>query len=294
MSRVAYVNGRYLPHRQATVHIEDRGYQFADGVYEVIAVVGGRLIDLDPHLTRLERSLHELKIAMPMSRRALIQVLAEVARRNAVENGIVYLQTTRGVAPRDHAFPARARAQVVATARRWQTPPAAEVEQGVKVIALPDIRWQRCDIKSISLLPNVLAKQAAREAGAFEAWLIDRDGMVTEGSSSNAWIVTRDGKLVTRAADHDILAGITRQSLFRLAGEAGLELVERRFSLDEAKSAREAFLTSTSSLVTPVTQIDDQVIGNGVPGSFTLRLRAAYVAYMRGERHPSVSPRLIV
>ncbi len=280
MSRVAYVNGKYAPHRSAQVHIEDRGYQFADGVYEVIAVVDGKFIDTGPHLARLERSLAELRIAMPMSRRALEMVMAEVVRRNEFDNGIIYLQLTRGVAPRDHPFPAKAKTQIVMTARRAKPQPASFGEDGVKAITLPDIRWQRCDIKSVSLLPNVLAKQAAREAGAYEAWMIDQDGMVTEGSSTNAWIVAKDGKLVTRDASQAILNGVTRLTVLRLAREEGLEFVERAFSLDEAKAAREAFITSTSALVLPVTQIDDTVIGNGKPGSLTSRLRRAYFAYM--------------
>ncbi len=283
MSRIAYVNGRYVPHRAAMVHIEDRGYQFADGVYEVIAVAGGNFVDAGPHLDRLERSLRELRIAAPMSRRALEMVMREVVRRNHVRDGIIYIQMTRGVAPRDHAFPAASRTQVVMTARRSRPQPAKLVEEGVFVITLPDIRWQRCDIKSVSLLPNVLAKQQAKEAGAYEAWLVDRNGMVTEGSSTNAWIVTSDGKLVTRSLENAILAGITRAAVIDLAREAGLEIVERPFSVAEAKAAREAFLTSTTSYVTPVTRIDDQVIANGYPGNLTLALRERYQRYMAGE-----------
>jgi D-alanine transaminase len=283
MSRIAYVNGRYVPHRAASVHIEDRGYQFADGIYEVIAVANGRLIDGGPHLDRLERSLRELRIKQPMERRALELVMREVIRRNGVDKGIIYIQMTRGVAPRDHAFPARAETQVVMTARRTRPQPAKIAEEGVKVITMPDIRWQRCDIKSVSLLPNILAKQQAKEAGAYEAWLIDRNGMVTEGSSSNAWIVTRDGQLITRSIESAILAGITRGTVIEFARAEGLALVERPFSVSEAKAAREAFVTSTSSYVTPVTQIDDQVIANGRPGSISLKLRDRYMRYMAGE-----------
>lgn len=290
MSRVAYVNGRYVPHHDARVHVEDRGYQFADGVYEVVAVVDGRFVDLEPHLARLERSLAELKIAMPMSRRALKMVMTEVVRRNGVDNGIIYLQLTRGVAPRDHPFPANSRTQIVMTSRRAKPQPASFGEDGVKAITLPDIRWRRCDIKSVSLLPNVLAKQAAREVGAYEAWMVDADGMVTEGSSTNAWIVTRDGKLVTRNVSEAILNGITRLTVLRLAAEEGLEFVERAFSLAEAKTAREAFITSTSALVLPVTQIDDQVIGNGKPGSLTTKLRQAYFGYMRASDGAAARP----
>jgi D-alanine transaminase len=283
MSRIAYVNGRYVPHRAASVHVEDRGYQFADGVYEVIAVADGRLIDAGPHLERLERSLRELRIAPPMARKPLEQVMREVIRRNGVDNGIIYIQMSRGVAPRDHAFPARQRTQVVMTARRSRPQPAKVAEEGVKAITLPDIRWKRCDIKSVSLLPNILAKQQAKEAGAYEAWLVDANGMVTEGSSTNAWIVTRDGQLVTRSIENAILAGITRSAVMAIAREEGLAVVERPFSVSEAKAAREAFVTSTSSYVTPVTQIDDQVIANGRPGSLSLKLRTRYMRYMAGE-----------
>jgi D-alanine transaminase len=280
MSRIAYVNGRYVPHAAARVHIEDRGYQFADGVYEVVAVAAGKLVDGGPHLDRLERSLRELRIAMPMARRALEAVMAEVIRRNRVRDGSIYLQLTRGVVPRDHAFPARAETQVVMTAKRSKPHPAAWPEDGVKVVSVPDIRWTRCDIKSVALLPNVLAKQAAREAGAYEAWMVSPDGTVTEGSSSNAWIVTRDGELVTRAATPAILDGITRRAVIAIARAEGLTLVERPFTLAEAKAAREAFVTSTSSFVMPVSQIDDAVVANGKAGSLSRALRQRYLAHM--------------
>ncbi len=282
MSRLAYVNGRYLPHRAAAVHIEDRGYQFADGVYEVIAVEGGRLVDEEPHLERLARSLGELSIRPPMPPAALKSVMREVLRRNRVRNGSIYIQMTRGVAPRDHPFPAASETSVVMTAKRLRRQPRHAVEDGIRVITLPDNRWARCDIKSVSLLPNVLAKQRAREAGAYEAWFVDAAGLVTEGSSTNAWIVTKDGKLVTRSANHAILNGITRQSTIRLAHENGLLLEQRAFSVAEAQAAREAFLTSTTSLVLPVTEIDGKAIGNGKAGSFALKLRAIYLDYAGG------------
>src|SRR5712692_3675828 len=199
MSRIAYVAGQYLPHRQAAVHIEDRGYQFADGVYEVIAVVGGHLVDEAPHLARLHRSLAELRIAPPMADAALKIVIREVVRRNGVDTGIVYIQVTRGVAPREHAFPKAAKPSLVVTARRSRPPDPRLGRAGIAVITIPDLRWQRCDIKSIALVPNVLGKQQAREAGAYEAWQVDRDGLVTEGTSTNAWIVTADNAVVTRA-----------------------------------------------------------------------------------------------
>lgn len=276
MSRIAYVNGQYVPFGEAGVHVEDRGYQFADGVYEVIALVGGLLVDEEPHLDRLERSLVELSIEMPMSRRALALVMREVVRRNGFRDGILYLQITRGVARRDHAFPAGAAPSVVMTVRRSKPIAAATIENGVAVVTIPDIRWQRCDIKSVSLLPNVLGKQAARQAGAYEAWMLDAEGRVTEGTSTNAWIVTAEGVLVTRNLAPAILAGITRQSVLRLAAEAGVPVEERPFSLAEAKHAREAFLTSTTSYVLPVTRIDGQSVGDGKPGKLTLRLRRAY------------------
>jgi len=283
VSRIAYVNGRYVPHEMAQVHVEDRGYQFADGVYEVVAVDSGRLVDAEPHYDRLERSLDELAIAHPMSRRALDVVLRETVRRNRVRDGIVYLQVTRGVARRDHAFPEVSLPGVVVTARRGSRPPPANIENGVRVVTLPDIRWERCDIKSISLLPNVLAKQAAREAGAFEAWQVDGEGNITEGASTNAWIVDADGNLVTRPLANTILSGITRLVLKALVEESGAKVIERPFSVEEAKTAREAFITSTTSFVTPVVQIDDRVIGNGKPGSTTARLVALYEAHLQAN-----------
>lgn len=280
MSRIAYVNGRYVPHREAAVHIEDRGYQFADGVYEVTAVKDGKLIDEDRHLQRLARSLRELRIERPMSDAALKLVTRELLRRNGVRDGIVYLQVTRGVARRDHAFPAGARPSIVMTAKRTKGPPPKAVEEGVSVITIPDQRWARCDIKSISLLPNVLGKQRAKEAGAFEAWQVDPAGNVTEGTSTNAWIVTEKGEVVTRKADEAILNGITRLAVLDIIRSEGLAFIERPFSVEEAKSAREAFLTSTTSLVLPVVSIDGTPIGDGKPGPFTRRLREYYQKHM--------------
>lgn len=285
MSRVAYVSGRYVPHRAASVHIEDRGYQFSDGVYEVIAVKRGTLVDEGLHLKRLDRSLRELRIAPPMSEGALKTVMREVVRRNGVRDGILYIQMTRGVAPRDHAFPRDARSQVVMTSRRSKPANPKVATQGVRVITVPDLRWARCDIKSISLLPNILGKQQAREAGAFEAWQVDRDGYVTEGTSTNAWIVTDAGEVVTRATDNAILNGVTRLGILRLIEEAGLRTVERRFSVVEATGAREAFVTSTTADVTPVIQIDDAVIADGKPGALTAKLQAFY------RRHVDASGR---
>ena len=278
MSRIAYVNGRYLPQRAAAVHVEDRGYQFSDGVYEVCEVRGGSIIDQRRHLARLKRSLDELRIDMPMSESALATVMRECVRRNRVRDGIIYLQITRGVARRDHAFPPPGtRPSIVITAHGLDVVANERIAaDGVAVITVPDNRWQRVDIKSISLLPNVLAKQAARERGAKEAWFVDGDGNITEGSSSNAWIVTKGGKVVTRPADHGILRGITRTVLIEVISAQGLQLEERPFTVEEAYGAREAFLTSASQIVMPVVRIDERAIGNGAPGSIATALRAEF------------------
>ena len=282
MSRIAYVNGRYVPHRQAQVHIEDRGYQFSDGIYEVIAVEGGNLVDEKWHLDRWDRSLGELRIAPPMGRSALMLVAREVLRRNLVRDGIVYMQATRGVAPRDHAFPKRSKSALVMTARRKKGPSALLAEHGAKVITIPDIRWERCDIKAVALLPNVLGKQRAAEAGAFEAWQVDRDGNVTEGTSTNAWIVTAAGELVTRQPAHAILNGVTRLAVIEIARLRQLKVVERAFTVAEAMAAREAFLTSTTSAVMPVVRIDDVAVADGAPGPISRALREAYRAHVAG------------
>jgi D-alanine transaminase len=273
MSRFAYVSGRYLRQGDAQVSIEDRGYQFADGVYEVIAVHRGHLVDQALHLQRLDRSLAALRIARPVSERVLPMILDRVVALNRITQGIVYLQITRGVARRDHVFAAGLCPQLVVTARRTKPVDPRLIEQGVAVISIQDQRWARCDIKSISLLPNVLGKQAAREAGAYEAWQIDAAGMVTEGTSTNAWIVTNDGAIVTRPANHAILNGVTRLVVIATAREAGLDFIERPFSLEEAKFAREAFITSTTSLILPVTRLDGASIGDGRPGPVTHALR---------------------
>ncbi|HVA35063.1 MAG TPA: D-amino-acid transaminase [Stellaceae bacterium] len=279
MSRIAYVNGRYLPHRQACVHIEDRGFQFADGVYEVIAVKGRGFVDETPHLKRLHRSLDELRIAPPMSDAALTAVMRETVRRNRVVDGILYIQITRGAAPRDFPFPPGVRPSLIMTARTQRPIDPKILERGVRVVTLPDIRWARPDIKSVALLPNALGKQHAREAGAYEAWQVDRDGNVTEGTSSNAWIVTAKSEIVTRHADHAILNGVTRLGVLQVARDAGLTLVERPFSVTEAKAAREAFLTSTTNFVVPIVRIDDATVGEGRPGEFVSRLRALYTDF---------------
>jgi len=278
MPRIAYVNGRYLPHRSATVHIEDRGYQLGDGVYEVCEVAHGLIVDSVRHLDRLDRSLRELRMAWPMTRAALRIVMGEVVRRNKVRDGNVYIQVTRGVAPRDHVFPAEGtRPAVVVTSKRIdRRKGASAAEKGIGVITLPENRWDRVDIKSVGLLPNVLARQAAKEAGAGEAWFVDREGFVTEGAATNAWIVTADGVLVTRPAEHGILRGITRTTLFEVARKLGLRIEERAFTVDEAKAAREAFITAATTLVMPVVSIDGQPVANGHPGTIARELRAAF------------------
>ncbi len=278
MSRIAYVNGRYQLHRDAMVHVEDRGYQFADGVYEVCEVARGYIIDMTRHLDRLARSLSELQIAWPVDRGALVAIMREVARRNRVHDGLVYLQVTRGVARRDHVFPsADTRPSLVVTARRSDPQVArARAGEGISVITVPENRWERVDIKSVGLLPNVLARQKAKEEGAAEAWFVDPDGFVKEGAATNAWIVTADGVLVTRPADFGILRGITRTTVMEVAAAQGLKVEERGFSVEEAKKAREAFITAATTLVMPVVRIDGTAVANGHPGSVSLALRNAF------------------
>ena len=314
MSRVAYVNGAYSPHSQAVVHVEDRGFQFADGVYEVWSVLNGRLADFDGHMTRLNRSLNELKIEIPMTPAALGVVLRETVRRNRVRDGIVYLQVTRGAAARDHAFPTDVAPSVIVTAKRidlargeamaardhaFPTDVAPSVivtakridlargeamaAKGAAGVTRPDIRWGRCDIKTVGLLPNVLAKQAARERGAYECLMYDEMGLVTEGASTNAWIVDREGRLRTRDAQANILRGITREAILKLVAAEGVELDERPFTVEEAKQAREVFVTAASSFVMPLVSLDGVRIGDGKPGPITARLRQAYLEQARRD-----------
>ncbi len=278
MSRIAYVNGRYVPHQSAAVHIEDRGYQFADAVYEVCEVRGGKMVDMPRHFARLERSLSELRIRLPMPLPALTMILREVVRRNRVSYGIVYLQIGRGVARRDHAFPPdHVSPSLVVTAKNLNfARNQAMAAKGIAVISQPDERWARVDIKSTSLLPNVLARQAAREQGAYEAWLVDAQGCVTEGAASNAWIVTQDGSIITRSVDGSILSGITRSVVMEVASALQLRVEERAFTLDEARAASEAFVTAASQIVMPVVKIDGQAVGDGVPGPVAKRLRQEF------------------
>ncbi|MCM5551709.1 D-amino-acid transaminase [Pleomorphomonas sp. NRK KF1] len=276
-SRITYVNGRYVPSREAVVSVEDRGNQFADAVYEACQIKDGAIIDLRRHLDRLDRSLAELRIASPMSRAAMTHVLREVARRNRVENGYVYWQISRGAASRDHAFPVGVNPTFTATAKPLDVAAAAlRYEKGVPVITLPDNRWERVDIKTVGLLPNALAKQAAREAGAFEAIFVDAEGFVTEGSSANVWLLDGEGRLVTRPADRGILRGITRSVLMDVAAAEGVAVVERRFTVAEMKAAREVFLTSAGAILCPVVSVDGEAVANGVPGSVAARLRQRF------------------
>jgi len=283
MPRIAYVNGVYERTSEAAVSIEDRGYQFADAVYEVWSVFDGRLADLAGHLNRLERSLSELQIAMPMPRTSLLVVLNEVVRRNRIREGLIYLQISRGVAPRDHVFPVDVRPSIVITAKPVDREAAArKAAEGIRAISAPDIRWGRCDIKTVGLLPNVLAKQKAKEQGAGEVIFVDADGFVTEGGSTNVYIVV-DGVIKTRSLTANILAGVTRLNLLPLIAESGIELREESFTLAEAKAASEVFITAATSLVMPIIAIDDHNIGDGKPGPIACALREVYIERARAS-----------
>ena len=278
MTRVVYVNGQYLPYAQAAVHAEDRGFQFGDGVYEVCEVMDGRLVDETRHMQRLRRSLQELRIQPPMADRAWSRVLRETIRRNRVKDGIVYLQVTRGAGPRDFLFPSDDVLPTVVCLARSVSPRrlAAAAETGIAVKTTPDTRWARCDIKIVMLLPASLAKEAARAEGAKEAWFVDEKGYVTEGASSNAWIVDKEGRLVTRQIDNAILRGVTRTTLMDVVQREAVAVVERPFTVEEARNAREAFITSATNTVMPVVSIDGHPIGNGAPGLLTQRLRTEF------------------
>jgi D-alanine transaminase len=278
MSRIAYVNGRYVRFAEANVSIQDRAFQFGDGVYEVCEVRGGALVDETRHLARLSVSLKALRIGAPVGEAALRRILREIVARNRVRDGLAYIQVSRGVARRDHGFPAASVAPgLVVTAKSLDASLGeARASGGVSVVTMADERWARPHIKTLQLLPNVLAKQAAREAGAYEAWFVDGNGFVTEGASTNAWIVATDGALVTRQADAAILRGVTRSTLFDLAAREGIALQERPFSLEEAYRAHEAFFSSATTIAMPVVSIDGRAIGNGRPGPVTLSLRSRF------------------
>jgi D-alanine transaminase len=276
MPRIVFLNGSFLPIEEAKVPIMDRGFLFADGVYEGTGVLGGRLVDNEAHLARLERSLREVRIANPYDNAEWTRLQEELVRRNELAEGFLYLQVTRGVAERDFLFPRDAAPTVMMFTQAKSIVRSPLAETGLSVVSVPDLRWKRRDIKSLSLLAQVLAKQAAAEAGAHEAWLVE-DGFVTEGGSSSGFIITKGGSIVVRPLSNAILPGITRQSLLRLAAEAGLAIEERLFTLEEAYDAAEAFLTSASNFVMPIVSIDGRRVGDGRPGPMTRRLRALYL-----------------
>ena len=279
MSRIVYVNGSYVLHRDAAVHVEDRGYQFGDGVYEVVLLINGRMADCEGHLKRLNRSLHKLDMQSPVSEGALRQIMARLMRLNRLKTGIIYIQITRGVARRDHAFPKHSSASLVMTVKHLSLDTGRQLA-GKSAITVPDQRWDRRDIKTIQLLPNCLAKQAASEKGAYEAIMVMPDGSVSEGSSSNVWILNNENQLITRQPDEDILNGITRQSIQRIAGERQIEIVERSFSVDEMMKAKEVFVTSATSMVTALTHIDGKKIDEGKVGFIASALKADYIKYV--------------
>jgi D-alanine transaminase len=278
MSRIIYCNGRYVPYGDAMIHAEDRGFQFGDAIYEVCEVMEGRLVDETRHMDRLERSLNELQMPQPMSRQAWSRVLRETIRRNRLDYGSVYLQVSRGAAPRDFLFPAKGTPNsVVVIARTGDRAVSDErAAKGIAVKTVPDNRWERCDIKTVMLLPASLAKEAAKAEGAKEAWFVDTGGQITEGASSNAWIVDKDGTLVTRPITNEILRGVTRTTLIDVLAKEGVRFEERAFTVAEAQKAREAFITSAGNTVMPVTSIDGVSIGNGAPGLLSVKLRAAF------------------
>jgi D-alanine transaminase len=277
MSRTIFLNGSFLPAEDAKVPVMDRGFLFADGVYEGMGVLGGRLVDNDAHLERLERSLAEVRIQNPYSRREWTRLEEELVSRNGMAEGFLYLQVTRGVAERDFLFPKAAAPTVMMFTQAKAIVNSPLAETGIAVASVPDLRWRRRDIKSLSLLAQVLAKQQAAEAGAHEAWMVDEDGFVTEGGSSSAFIITAGGSIIARPLSQAILPGITRRSLLRFAREAGLAIEERRFTLAEAFEAAEAFNTSASTFVLPVVSIDGRPVGTGRPGALTRRLRNLYL-----------------
>lgn len=285
--RIAYVNGRYLAHGEAAVHVEDRGLQLGDSIYEVIGVVDGRLCDVEEHFDRMERSLRELGMAMPMGRAALKLIVRELARRNTLRDGFLYMQVTRGAVRRDHPIPKRAPRPTLIMTARGRDPAMARklLEEGIAVVSRPDERWGRCDIKTTQLLANALAKTEARKTGAYEAWLVDRDGAVTEGASTTAWIVDRAGRLITRELSNAILPGVTRRVILEAAREAQLPVLEQHFTVAEASGAQEAFISSASGSAIPVIAIDGQRIGDGKPGQVTRRIQELYAARVAQQTH---------
>lgn len=279
MARIVYVNGDFVPENEGKISIFDRGFLFADGVYEVTAVINGKLVDYDPHMQRLERSLNELRMGWPCSKDELKAMHLEMVKRNDLREGIIYMQVTRGAADRDFKFPKEAKPTLIAFTQAMSLVDNPNARTGVKAISIPDIRWARRDIKTVMLLASVLGKQAAYEQGANEGWMVE-DGFVTEGTSSNAYIV-KGNKVITRGLSNSILAGCTRRSLFRLAAEHGIEIEERTFTMDEAYAADEAFLTSASQFVMPIVEIDGKRIGGGQPGPVVRKLREVFLEETR-------------
>jgi D-alanine transaminase len=285
--RIAYVNGRYLPHAYACVHIEDRALQLGDGIYEVFNILNGQPLDEEGHLDRMERSLRELGMPMPIGRAGLKLVTREMIAKNRMPNGFLYLQVTRGAVKRDHIPPVDGPRPTLIMTMRLQDVAGLKqrLEKGIGVSTQPDIRWGRRDIKTVQLLPNLMAKQAAKKAGAFEAWLVDEEGYVTEGSSTNAWIVDQDGTIITRDLSNAILPGVTRKIMLQAAHEAQMKVVERKFTVAEALAAKEAFLSSATGAAIPVVAIDGQRIGDGTPGPVTRRIRDLYAAAQVAQKN---------
>jgi D-alanine transaminase len=278
--RICYVNGAFVPEADAKVSIFDRAFLFGDGVYEVSTVLDGRLVDNAAHLGRLRRSLRELSMTIPWSDQEIVAIQKELIARNQLQEGVVYLQITRGAADRNFTFPKDATPTLVMFTQGQNAVNAPAAINGMRVITRPDIRWDRCDIKTVQLLAACLAKQAAKEAGVDDAWFVD-NGYVTEGSSNNAYILDREGVIITRQLGSEILPGITRKAVLSLAAELNLRVEERPFSVEEAKAAQEAFITSASTFVTPVTHIDGVAIGDGKPGPVAQRLRQRYLEFAR-------------
>jgi len=278
MARISYVNGRYIPHAKAFVHIEDRGFQFADGIYEVIAMMNGVLIDANLHIERLQRSLKEISIKMPVSPSTMLYIIEELRRRNNnIKKCSVYIQVTRGVSPRAHSFPAKSlKPTLIITLNKISIPSEQEYENGISVITLPDIRWGRCDIKSISLLPNILAKQKAVEAGAKEAWFFEDKNVITEGSSSNCYIIDKSGFMRTYPENENVLGGVTRKVTLSIANNQCIKVKESPFNIEELYEAKEAFATSTTIGVMAVTKVNGKKIGTGKAGLITKKLSKLY------------------
>mgnify|MGYP001176960197 CR=1 FL=1 len=283
MSRIAYVNGSYIAHNSASVHIEERGFQFADSVYEVVYVYKSKLIDQKRHLDRLDHSLNELMIEWPVKRSALEIIIKQIIKKNLIKTGLVYLQVSRGSSPRDFPFPKGVKPTLVVTARPLKPFNPENALKGMEVTTLPDIRWERCDIKTTQLLPAAISKQKALDSGVSDAWFVNEDNIVTEGTSNNAWIVTQDNKLKTRPASHAILNGITRQAILELAHLENIDVSEEAFSLEEALNAKEAFVSSASACVKPVTKINDHVIGDGQVGEITRKIAQYYVGFLEKQ-----------